>query len=123
MGGRALVPPGTSPARRFPALSRGAHLAPHEVGPSFLFAPDPARGRVADVSVFNRRNAVVGWLALSLGKRVAKDTAKSVVPSIDTESKKPNKSAIALVVASAVGAATFWKKRSGGGNTPPPEAP
>jgi hypothetical protein len=75
------------------------------------------------VSVFNRRNAVVGWLALSVGKRVAKKKAKSAVPSIDTESRKPNKSAIALVVASAVGAVTFWKKRSGGGDTPPPEAP
>lgn len=75
------------------------------------------------MSVFNRRNAVVGWLALSVGKRVAKKKAKSAVPSIDTESRKPNKSAIALVVASAVGAVTFWKKRSGGGDTPPPEAP
>jgi hypothetical protein len=75
---------------------------------------------VGDVSVFNRRNALVGWLALSVGKRVAKKKAKSAVPSIDAESKKPNKSAIALVVASAVGAATFWKKRSGG--DPPPAA-
>ena len=35
------------------------------------------------------------------------------VPSIDTETKKPNKSAIALLLAGAVGLATFWRKRSG----------
>jgi hypothetical protein len=67
------------------------------------------------MSVFNRRNAVVGWAALAVGKRVLKRKAKSAVPSIDPESKKPNRSAIALLVASSVGAVTFWKKRSGGG--------
>jgi hypothetical protein len=67
------------------------------------------------MSVFNRRNAVVGWAALAVGKRVLKRKAKNAVPSIDPESKKPNRSAIALLVASGVGALTFWKKRSGGG--------
>ena len=66
------------------------------------------------MSVFNRRNAVVGWAALAVGKRVLKRKAKNAVPSIDPESKKPNRSAIALLVASGVGALTFWKKRSGG---------
>ena len=65
------------------------------------------------MSVLNRRNAVVGWLALSVGKRVLKKKAKDAVPSIDAETKKPNKSAIALLIASAVGVATFWRKRSG----------
>jgi hypothetical protein len=65
------------------------------------------------VSVFNRRNAVVGWLAWGVGKRVLKRKAKDVVPSVDPETKKPNKSAIALAVAGIVGAATFWRKRSG----------
>jgi hypothetical protein len=68
------------------------------------------------VGVFNRRNAAVGWLTWSVGKRVLKRKAKGAVPSIDTETKKPNKSAIALLAASAVGALTFWKKRSGGGD-------
>jgi hypothetical protein len=67
------------------------------------------------MSVFNRRNAVVGWAALAVGKRVLKRKAKNAVPSIDPESKKPNRSAIALLVASGVGALTFWKKRSGDG--------
>jgi hypothetical protein len=65
------------------------------------------------VSVFNRRNAVVGWLAWGVGKRVLKRKAKDAVPSVDPETKKPNKSAIALAVAGIVGAATFWRKRSG----------
>lgn len=65
------------------------------------------------MGVFNRRNAVVGWLALAVGKRALKRKAKNAVPAIDTESKKPNKSAIALAVAGVVGALTFWRKRSG----------
>jgi hypothetical protein len=64
------------------------------------------------VSVINRRNAVAGWLAIAVGKRVLKKKAKDVVPAIDPESKKPNKSAIALTIAAVVGVATFWKKRS-----------
>ena len=65
------------------------------------------------MGVFNRRNAAVGWLTWMVGKRVLKKKAKDAVPTIDPESKKPNKSAIALLIASAVGVATFWRKRSG----------
>jgi hypothetical protein len=65
------------------------------------------------VSVFNRRNAAVGWVTWAVGKRVLKRKAKGAVPSIDPETKKPNRSAIALVVAGAVGALTFWRKRAG----------
>ena len=64
------------------------------------------------MGVFNRRNAAVGWLAWAVGKRVLKKKAKDAVPTIDPESKKPNKSAIALLVAGLAGALTFWKKRS-----------
>ena len=67
------------------------------------------------MSVINRRNAVVGWLALAVGKRVLKKKAKGAVPAVDPETRKPNKSAIAVLVASAVGLATFWRSRSGGG--------
>jgi hypothetical protein len=65
------------------------------------------------MSVLNRRNAVVGWLTWSVGKRVLKKKAKNAVPGIVSETKKPNRSAIALFVAAVVGAATFWKKRAG----------
>ena len=68
------------------------------------------------MSVINRRNAVVGWVALTVGKRVLKKKAKDAVPSVDPETKKPNKSAIALLLASVVGLATFWRSRSGGGD-------
>ena len=65
------------------------------------------------MGVVNRRNAVVGYLALAVGKRVLKKKAKGAVPAIDPQSKKPNKSALALVIAGAAGALTFWRKRSG----------
>jgi hypothetical protein len=65
------------------------------------------------VSVFNRRNAAVGWLTWVVGKRVLKKKAKDAVPAIDPQSKKPNKSALALLIAGAAGALTFWRKRSG----------
>jgi hypothetical protein len=66
------------------------------------------------MGVFNRRNAAVGWLTWVVGKRVLKQKAKGAAPSIDPQSKKPNKSAIALLIAGAAGALTFWRKRSGG---------
>jgi hypothetical protein len=69
------------------------------------------------VSVFNRRNSAVGWATWAVGKRVLKRKAKGAVPSIDPETKKPNRSAIALVVAGAVGALTFWRKRAGDDET------
>jgi len=72
------------------------------------------------VGVFNRRNAAVGWVTWMVGKRVLKKKAKDAVPTIDPESKKPNKSAVALLIASAVGVATFWKKRSGDDEITPP---
>lgn len=72
------------------------------------------------MGVFNRRNAAVGWLTWIVGKRVLKKKAKDAVPSIDRDSKKPNKSAIALLVAGTVGALTFWRKRSGDDGPPSP---
>jgi len=72
---------------------------------------------VVGVSVFNRRNAVIGWLAWTGTKTVMKRKAKDAVPAIDTETKRPNKSAIALAAATAIGVLTFWKSRSGGDDT------
>ena len=74
------------------------------------------------MGVFNRRNAAVGWVTWMVGKRVLKKKAKDAVPSIDPESKKPNKSAIALLIAGTVGALTFWRKRSGDDTPPGPSA-
>ena len=70
------------------------------------------------MGVFNRRNALAGYLALAVGKRVLKKKASDAVPRVDTETKRPNKSAIALLIASAVGVATFWRRRSGDDESP-----
>ena len=68
------------------------------------------------MSILNRRNAVLGWVALAVGKRVIKKKAKAVVPAVDTETRKPNKSAVALLVAGAVGVTTFLRSRSSSGS-------
>ena len=47
------------------------------------------------MSIFNRRNAVVGWLTWIVAKRVLKKKAKDVVPGTVEGSKRPNKGAIA----------------------------
>jgi hypothetical protein len=73
------------------------------------------------VGIFNRRNAAVGWLTWIVGKRVLKRKAKGAVPTVDPETKRPNKSAIALLVAGVAGALTFWRKRSGDDDTTPTE--
>jgi hypothetical protein len=70
------------------------------------------------MGIVNRRNAVVGWLTLVVAKRVVKKKAKDAVPSVDPETKKPNTSALALLAASVVGVATFWRRRSDGGGKP-----
>jgi hypothetical protein len=65
--------------------------------------------------VFNRRNAVMGYIAWQGWKKVLKMKARSTVPSVDPETKKPNKSAIALAVLGALTVATLKLKRSGNG--------
>ena len=71
------------------------------------------------MSIINRRNAVLGWLAWTGGKTILKQKAKDAVPAIDTETKKPNKTATALLLAGAVGALTFWRKRAADDDAPP----
>lgn len=66
------------------------------------------------MGIFNRRNAAVGWMTWMVGKRVLKRKAKGAVPNVDPETKRPNRSAIALLVAGTIGALTFWRGRSGG---------
>ena len=64
------------------------------------------------MGVFNRRNAVMGWAAWQVGKRVMKRKAKDAVPKVDLEKKRPNKSAIALFAATVGGLVFFWRRRS-----------
>jgi hypothetical protein len=65
------------------------------------------------MGIVNRRNALVGWAAIKVGKRVAKSKATAVVPGTADDSMRPNKSAIALAVAAIGGALVFWRKRGG----------
>jgi hypothetical protein len=73
------------------------------------------------MAILNRRNAVLGWLAWRAGKRMAKRKARAAVPSVDTETKRPNRAAaVVAVLAAAGGALLFWRKRSDDGTSEPP---
>jgi hypothetical protein len=62
------------------------------------------------MSIVNRRNAVIGWVVVKMGKRVAKQKAADAVPS------KRTGGAVAGALAAAAGVALFRRKRSGGGS-------
>ena len=61
----------------------------------------------------NRRNAFIGWVAWQVGKRVIRRKAKSAVPTIDRESKRPNVPAIVAALGAIGGALWFWRSRGG----------
>jgi hypothetical protein len=71
------------------------------------------------VAIVNRRNAILGWVTRkvfgwstwTLGKRLVKRKAKSATRSI--ESRRPNRSFVAVILAGLAGL-TFWRKRRGG---------
>ncbi len=69
---------------------------------------------------------MIGWIAWSAGKRAAsyaaKDAARGAKPAIHPKTKKPNKSAILLGVAAAVGVLAYLKSRAGRKDDAPPEA-
>ena len=67
------------------------------------------------MGVLNRRNAMIGWAAWKVGKRVARKKARAAVPAIDEETKRPNKPAIAAAAAAITGMLVFWRRRSGDG--------
>jgi hypothetical protein len=71
------------------------------------------------VSIVNRRNAVMGWLAWEVGKRVIRYKAMHAVPKVDE--RRPNKSAIALFAATVGGVVFFLRRRSGGDDEPASE--
>jgi hypothetical protein len=70
------------------------------------------------MGIVNRRNAVLGWAAWKVGKRVARRKAKSAVPGTVDDTKRPNKSALALLIAGIVGALTFWRRQRSGDDQP-----
>ena len=67
------------------------------------------------MGIVNRRNAVVGWVVWNVGKRVAKRKAKAAVPTIDTETKRPNKPAVVTAALAALGGLAMLKRKK----TPP----
>ena len=71
------------------------------------------------MSIFNRRNAVMGWLSWLVAKRVLRRKAKDVVPGTVEGSKRPNKGAIATALAAVGGVLWFWR-RKGSSDEPPP---
>ena len=51
------------------------------------------------MSILNRRNAFLGWMAWNVGKRVLRRKARQAVPTIDAETKRPNKPAVIALLA------------------------
>ena len=72
------------------------------------------------MGIVNRRNAMLGWAAWNLGKRIAKRRARTALPAIDTESKRPNKSAVVVALLAAAGALWLWRRHKDG-DAPGPE--
>lgn len=67
------------------------------------------------MSIVNRRNAMVGWAVWSIGKRLAKHKARAAVPTVDSETRRPNRSALLLAGLAAFGGALlFWRRRDAG---------
>jgi hypothetical protein len=71
------------------------------------------------MSIFNKRNAVTGWLTWLVAKRVLKKKAKDALPGTVEGSKRPNKGAIATLLAGVGGALWFWRKKSSNDEQPP----
>lgn len=63
------------------------------------------------MGMMNRRNAVLGWTVWKVGKRVARRKAKAAVPTIDPDTKRPNKSLVASLVGAVAGAFWFLRRR------------
>ena len=63
------------------------------------------------MGIVNRRNALLGWSVWKLTKTVARLKARRAAPSV--EGGRPNRSLIALSVATVVGVLTFWRRRRG----------
>ncbi len=60
------------------------------------------------MSIVNRRNAIVGWLVVKIGKRAAKKKAQEAVPNARAGG------VAAGALAAVGGALLFWRKKRGG---------
>jgi hypothetical protein len=64
-------------------------------------------------NVFSRRNAVVGWLALTVGRRALKQQKKKEAKA-KQHGHRPGKKTLGMLLVGAAGAVMFWKTRSDG---------
>jgi hypothetical protein len=60
------------------------------------------------MGILNKRNAVVGWVTVKLGKRAVKRKAQEAVPSARTGG------AAAGALAALGGMLFFWRRKRGG---------
>jgi hypothetical protein len=60
--------------------------------------------------VFNKRYALLGWIAWQFGKRFARRKARAAVPSV--EEGRPNKGLIVSALAALGALVFFWRRRS-----------
>ena len=67
------------------------------------------------MGMFNKRNAMLGWLAWKVGKGVAKKKAKGAVPGKSQTSGKGKPAMLAGIAAALGGAAWLRRKRKDGG--------
>jgi hypothetical protein len=79
------------------------------------------------MAIVNRKNAVLGWAVWEAVKFTARQKARSAarnaVPSVDLQSKRPNKPAVVAAIVTAAGVALLVRKvtASSNGHAPPPE--
>jgi hypothetical protein len=64
------------------------------------------------MGVVNRRNAVVGWAAWKLAKRLLRKKAAKARPQLETATRRP-KALFALLLAGAAAIGTFLRSRAG----------
>ena len=62
------------------------------------------------MSIFNRRNALFGWLAWTFAKQMAKRKARQQLQ--EDEGRRGLSTAVAATIAAAVGGLLFWRRRS-----------
>lgn len=70
------------------------------------------------MGIMNKRNAVLGWLTWTAGKRIAKKKVKGAVPGKSQSSSKRKPALFAGIAAAIGGAALLKRRRKSGGDHP-----
>jgi hypothetical protein len=73
------------------------------------------------MSIINRRNAMFGWLAWKVAKRMGKRQAAKHLPGDDT--RRGASAALAASLAAAAGALLFWRRRRADADAAAEDAP